>query len=316
MSIANPHLQGVEGQKIQNLKRWAVVASISVAGLLVITKLFAFFTTNSVSLLSSLMDSSFDAMASIVTMMSIIHAATPADAEHRFGHGKAESLAALAQAVFVFGSAVFLILESVRRFITPMAVQDPAVGINVMIFSIVMTALLLVFQAYVMRRTKSVAVSADNLHYRGDLLMNLGVFAALAASYYSSWPYFDPIIASVISVSLLVGAYSIARDSFDILMDKELPDSDREKILALASAHPMVESAHDLRTRSTGERIFIEFHIEVDGKLSVERAHDITEELEKKIYDAFPTSEVLIHQEPAGIEHHRIDDVIPAATTA
>lgn len=316
MSIANPHLQGVEGQKIQNLKRWAAVASMSVAGILVVTKLFAFFTTNSVSLLSSLMDSAFDALASFVTMLSIIHAATPADAEHRYGHGKAEALSALAQAVFVFGSAVFLILESVRRFITPMAVHDPAVGINVMIFSIVMTTLLLAFQAYVMRRTKSVAVSADNLHYRGDLLMNLGVFAALAASYYSAWPYFDPIIASVIAVSLLAGAYKITRESFDILMDKELPDADREKILALASAHPMVESAHDLRTRSTGERIFIEFHIEVDGKLSVERAHDITEDLEKKIYDAFPTSEVLIHQEPAGMEHHRIDDVIPAAAPA
>ena len=117
----------------------------------------------------------------------------------------------------------------------------------------------------------------------------------------------------MIALSLLWGAFHITRESFDILMDKELPQADREKILALASAHPLVQAAHDLRTRSTGTRIFIEFHIEVDGKLSVERAHDITEELEKKIYDVFPTSEVLIHQEPAGMEHHRMDDVIPAS---
>ncbi|HYD18767.1 MAG TPA: cation diffusion facilitator family transporter [Patescibacteria group bacterium] len=313
MSIANPNLQSAESQKVLNLKRWAAVASMTVAVILVVTKLFAFLTTNSVSLLSSLMDSSFDALASLITMILIIHAATPADAEHRFGHGKLEALSALAQAVFVFGSALFLILESVRRFITPLPIYDVAIGVKVMIFSIVLTGVLIGFQTYVIRRTKSVAVSADHMHYRGDLLMNLGVFAALAASYYSPWPYFDPLFAFVIALSLLWGAYGITRESFDILMDKELPDSDREKILGLAAAHPLVQSAHDLRTRSTGERIFIEFHIEVDGKLSVERAHAITEELEEKLYEAFPKSEVLIHQEPAGMEHHRIDDVIPPA---
>ncbi len=315
MSIANPYLHGQDDQKILNLKRWASVASITVALILVITKLFAFLTTNSVAILSSLMDSAFDGLASLVTMMSIIHAATPADEEHRFGHGKLEALSALGQAVFVFGSAIFLIVESMRRFVSPMAVNEPAIGINVMVFSMVMTVFLIAFQTFVIRKTKSIAISADHMHYKGDLLMNLGVFAALALSYYSSWPYFDPIFASIIALSLLWGAFHITRESFDILMDKELPQTDREKILALAAAHPLVQSAHDLRTRSTGERIFIEFHIEVDGKLSVERAHDITEELEKTLYEAFPTSEVLIHQEPAGVEHHRIDDAIPSTTS-
>ncbi len=134
MSIANPYLRGQDDQKILNLKRWASVASITVALILVITKLFAFLTTNSVAILSSLMDSAFDGLASLVTMMSIIHAATPADEEHRFGHGKLEALSALGQAVFVFGSAIFLIVESMRRFVSPMAVNEPAIGINVMIF--------------------------------------------------------------------------------------------------------------------------------------------------------------------------------------
>lgn len=311
MSIANPYLHGSDGQENLNLKRWAAVASLSVALVLVVTKLFAFLMTDSVSLLSSLMDSSFDAMASLVTMVSIIHAATPADEEHRFGHGKLEALSAMGQGVFIFGSGIFLIFESVRRFITPLKIHEPTVGISVMIFSIILTGALIAFQVYVIKKTKSVAISADYLHYKGDLLMNLGVFGALVLSYYSQWPFFDPLFASVIALSLIWGAYSVTRESFDILMDKEIGNEDRDKIMQLVKAHPKVEAVHDLRTRSTGERIFIEFHMEVDGDLTLKRAHAITEEIEEILYEAFPQSEVLIHQEPVGREHHRLDNILP-----
>ncbi len=311
MSIANPYLHGHDDSSNLNLKRWAAVASLSVACILIVTKLFAFLATDSVSLLSSLMDSSFDAMASMVTMLSIIHAATPADEEHRFGHGKLEALSALGQAVFIFGSAIFLIFESVRRFISPLPIHEPQIGIAVMIFSIVLTAILIVFQMYVIRKTKSIAISADFLHYKGDLLMNLGVFGALVATYYSKWPYFDPLFATVIALSLLWGSYSVTKESFDILMDKELPNAERDKILQLVKNHPQVQAVHDLRTRNTGERIFIEFHMEVDGDLTLNRAHAITEEVEKLLYEAFPKSEVLIHEEPAGIDDHRLDNIIP-----
>ncbi len=311
MSIANPYLHGDSGKHDMNLKKWATVASLSVAGMLIIVKMIAFFVTDSVSVLSSLMDSSFDGFASLMTMLAIMHAATPADEEHRFGHGKLEALSALAQAVFVFGSALFLIFESVHRFIEPQRIKDPTVGIEVMIFSIALTFVLIIFQMYVIRKTKSVAISADHMHYRGDLLMNLGVFGAMVLSYYSRWPYFDPIFASVIALSLLWASYAITKESFDILMDKEIPTADREKILKLVTDHPEVQAVHDLRTRSTGERIFIEFHLEIDGTLSLKRAHDITEQVEKIIYDAFPKAEVIIHQEPAGIDDHRIDNIIP-----
>lgn len=311
MSIANPYMHGPDDKGFLNLKRWASVASLSVAVILIVTKLFAFLATDSVSLLSSLMDSSFDAMASLVTMLSIMHAATPADEEHRFGHGKLEALSALGQAVFIFGSAIFLIFESVRRFIRPVKLHDPSIGIAVMIFSIVLTAALICFQLYVIRKTKSIAISADFLHYKGDLLMNLSVFGALVASYYSKWPYFDPLFASVIALSLLWGSYSVTRESFDILMDKEISPADREKIFQLVRSHPSVVSVHDLRTRNTGERIFIEFHIEVDGDQTLNSAHKITEDLEKTLYEAFPKSEVLIHEEPAGLHHHRLDNIIP-----
>lgn len=311
MSIANPYLHGSDGLENLNLKRWAAVASLSVALVLIVTKLFAFLMTDSVSLLSSLMDSSFDAMASLVTMLSIIHAATPADEEHRFGHGKLEALSAMGQGVFIFGSGIFLIFESVRRFITPIKIHEPTVGISVMIFSIVLTAALIAFQVYVIKKTKSVAISADYLHYKGDLLMNLGVFGALVLSYYSKWPYFDPLFASLIALSLIWGAYSVTRESFDILMDKEISNEDRDKIMQLVKAHSKVVAVHDLRTRSTGERIFIEFHMEVDGDLTLKRAHAITEEIEEILYEAFPQSEVLIHQEPAGRDHHRLDNILP-----
>jgi ferrous-iron efflux pump FieF len=312
MSIANPYLHGILDDKSSvSLRRWAAVASLGVGIILVAVKFAAFVMTDSVALLSSLMDSSFDAVASLITMLSIIHAATPADEEHRFGHGKLEALSALGQAVFIFGSAIFLIFESIRRCFTPMRVHDADIGIYVMVLSIVMTAVLIVFQMYVIKKTKSVAIAADHLHYKGDLLVNLSVFIALALSFYSPWPYYDPLFAGAIALGLLYGAYSITQESFDILMDKEIPNAERDRITALVTAHKGVSAIHDLRTRNTGERIFIEFHMEVDGTLTLNAAHAITEEVEKILYEAFPKSEVLIHQEPAGIDDHRLDNIIP-----
>lgn len=314
MNTPNPHLHGFSKQRQQELrlKRMATTASVSVATILIITKVTAFFMTNSVSLLSSLMDSFFDLLASLVTLLGVIHAASPADEDHRYGHGKIEALAALAQSVFVFGSSMFLLVESGRRFMSPETVKDAEVGIGVMLLSVILTACLISFQKYVLHRTHSAAISADRLHYTGDLLTNAAVIAALLLSRYTNWPYFDPIFAVIIAGVLLRGAWGILINSSDILMDKELPEEDRQKIEQLVTAHPHVESIHDLRTRSTGDTIFIEFHVELDGEMSLRRAHDITEELEKKLYAAFPKSEILMHQEPAGIDDHRLDHVIAA----
>lgn len=308
MNTPNPHLQKpLLHSDDMRLKRLATAASMSVATVLIITKITAFLMTNSVSLLSSLMDSFFDLLASLVTMLGVIHAATPADENHRYGHGKIEALAALAQAVFVLGSSLFLVVESVRRFITPEAVRDAEIGIGVMLLSIIMTGALISFQKYVVRKTKSVAIAADRLHYTGDLLMNAAVIAALLLATYTGWSYFDPLFALLIAGVLLRGAWGILMSSSDILMDKELPEADRRRIEEIATSHPHVESIHDLRTRSSGNHLFIEFHIEMDGSMTLSRAHDITEELEKKLYAAFPKAEILMHQEPAGINDHRLD---------
>lgn len=311
MSIANPNLHvDPKTDRDIKLRKWAAVSALSVAMILIGIKFVAFVITDSVSLLSSLMDSTFDALASIVTVFSIVHAATPADENHRFGHGKMEALSALGQAVFIFGSAAFLLFEAARRFFYPQIVKSPDAGIIVMVVSIVLTFALITFQKFVIMRTKSVAISADHLHYKGDLLMNLGVFTALALTHYTKWPYFDPLFATIIALSLLWGARNIASESFDILMDRELPQEDRDKIITLVTAHAAVQAVHDLRTRNTGERVFIEFHLELDGDMSLNKAHDITEQIEGLLYEAFPKSEVMIHQEPAGIEDHRIDNVV------
>lgn len=317
MNTPNPHFLGSDAlQANMRLKRMATTASITVATLLIIAKVTAFWLTNSVSLLSSLMDSFFDLLASLVTLLGVIHAASPADEDHRYGHGKLEALAALAQSVFVFGSSLFLIVESARRFITPETVKNADIGIIVMLLSIILTGCLITFQKYVVRKTKSVAISADRLHYTGDLLMNAAVITALLLAKYTGWIYFDPLFAVIIAGILIRGAWGILISSSDILMDKELPEEDRRRIAEIVTAHPHVESIHDLRTRSTGERIFIEFHLELDGGMSLNRAHDITEEIENLLYAQFPTSEILMHQEPAGIEDHRLDHIIqtPPAT--
>lgn len=305
MSIANPYLSGhLHGNK---LRKQASIASLLVAGTLIVAKFTAYAMTNSVSVMTSLMDSAFDIVASTVTLFSVLHAATPADEEHRFGHGKIEALAALGQALFIFASAGYLLFESLHRFIHPQPVRDAAVGIGVMLLSIVLTVALIGFQRHVIRKTKSVAISADHLHYKGDLFMNLSVLAALALGYFSRWPYFDPLFAAAISLVMLYSCKGIGHESFDILMDKELSDEDRATIEKLVKAHPAVRSIHDLRTRHSGQQIFIEFHIELDGNLSLSKAHDITEALEMTLYKSFPKSEVLIHQEPEGLEHHRMD---------
>jgi len=309
VTIENPNLDNNNPNEIRSLKlrKLAIWASISVAGVLVFTKLVAYMITDSVSVMSSLMDSTFDMMASAVTMFSIIQASQPADKKHRFGHGKIESLAAIAQAIFIIVSAGYLLLEAINRFIHPQAVLDIFVGIGVMILSITLTLILISFQYYVIKETKSIAVSADNLHYKGDLLMNIGVIGSLLTTKYFGWVYFDPLFAVFIFFILVRSGFEIAKDSLDILTDTELPDKDREKIIQIVKSHIHCCGMHDLRTRYSGHQVFIEFHLELDQYMNLKRAHDVTEEIEAKLFEAFPRAEVLIHEEPCGIKDHRLD---------
>lgn len=321
MTIANPHLKeqlesGHRSTEDYRLRRNATYASVSVAVTLIVTKLFAFLVTGSVAVLSSLLDSTLDLITSVMTMISVRHAAEPADEAHRYGHGKLESLAAMGQAVFIVGSAIFLFYEALGRFVRPHDIQGGSIGVAVMVLAIVLTLILVAYQKHVVKKTGSVAIDADSLHYSGDLLMNAGVIAALLLTEYFGWPYFDPIFAIGVALILLFGALKIGRSSYDILMDRELPIPDREKIYNIVLKHHDVHEIHDLRTRSTGTHVFIEFHLELDGGMTLKDAHDVTEELEVKLYNAFPKAEVLIHQEPAGIDDDRLDERIRDAEDA
>jgi ferrous-iron efflux pump FieF len=290
------------GAAAARLARLATYASVTVALLLVTIKAVAWFTTDSVAVLSSLIDSLLDTVASIVTLFAVRTAQEPADREHRFGHGKAEPLAALAQSAFIAGSAALLLFEAGHRFVQPAPVANPEIGIAVIAFTIVATLALVMFQRWVIRRTGSIAISADSLHYMGDLMMNGAVIAALILSGWLGWRYADPAFATAIAIYIMINAWSIVREALDMLMDRELPDDDRERIYEIARAHPETHRAHDLKTRRSGQMTFIQMHLEMDPSISLYRAHRIADEVEALILEAYPDAEVIIHQDPAGID--------------
>lgn len=291
--------------RADRLKRLAAIASVTVATTLIAGKAGAWLATGAVSLLSSLMDSLLDLAASLVNLVAVRHAARPADRYHRFGHGKAEPLAGLAQAAFVAGSAAFLLIQAGERLIRPTEIANSDVGIAVMSVSIVLTLGLVLFQRHVVRQTASVAIRSDSLHYQTDLLINLGVIVALVLSGRLGWWAADPIIAIGIAGYILFGVVEILRNSLAMLMDRELPAAERDRIRAIASAHPDVIAVHDLRTRSSGTQTFIQFHLEMDGALSLLEAHTIADSVMADVQAAFPNAEVLIHEDPAGIEEAR-----------
>jgi ferrous-iron efflux pump FieF len=283
------------------LMRTATYASVSVAMILIVLKLGAWLMTSSVVILSSLIDSVLDAFASIINLVAVGHALSPADEEHRFGHGKAESIAGLGQAAFIAGSAVFLIFEASARLITPQVVSHGEIGIAVMVVSVVLTAGLVGFQMHVVKKTGSTAIGADSLHYRADLLVNLAIIGSLVSSTFGGVGWMDPVVAMLIAVYILYGAAGIGRRSLDALMDREFLDEDRQRILDIAHAHDGVSGVHDLRTRRSGLQPFIQLHLEMAASKTLHDAHTLSDEVEAAIMAAFPGAEVIIHQDPDDI---------------
>lgn len=287
-------------QEIARLLRLATYASISVASILIVAKLVAWGLSDSVSLLATLIDSVLDALASLINLIAVRHALTPADKEHRFGHGKAEALAGLSQSMFIAGSAGFLLLEAGRRLISPIAVEAVGISMLVMVFSIVATLLLLGFQRHVIRKTNSTAIRADALHYRTDLLVNGSVILALWLSV-QGWAGFDALFACAIAIYILYSAWEIITISYDHLMDRELPDEQREEIERLVMQHKSARGLHDLRSRHSGTISFVQLHLELDDDLSLLEAHKISDEVEASLLEAFPGSEIIIHIDPQSV---------------
>jgi ferrous-iron efflux pump FieF len=288
----------VVGDEAARLLRLATTASVATAVLLIVVKLAAYLLTDSVSILSTLIDSLLDAAASLVNLIAVRHALVPADREHRFGHGKAEPLAAMVQAAFITGSAIFLVIEAMPRFFTPHAVSHSGIGIGVMAFSIVATLALVTLQRHVIRRTGSLAISADQLHYTGDVLVNGAVIVALVLAVELGWAFADPAFGIAIAAYILYNAWQIAAGALDMLMDRELPEGERARIRGVIQAHRGVLGIHDLRTRASGPQIFIQCHIELDPGQSLLQAHAIADAVEGDLRRAFPGAEVIIHQDP------------------
>lgn len=285
-----------------SLMRRATYAAVAVACILIGVKTVAFWMTGSVAMLGTLLDSLLDGSASLVNLVAVRHALTPADREHRFGHGKAEALAGLGQSIFIFASAAYISVEAISRFIDPHTVQNSGVGIAVTIFAIVLTLALVAYQKKVVDATNSLAIAADSIHYRGDLLMNLSVMVALILTGIVGIQWVDPVLGLLIAGLIARSAWTIVRNSYDQLMDRELSVEERERIRAIALSHNEVINLHDLRTRSAGTGIFIQFHLEMEPTISLMKAHQISDDVEAELMKAFPTAEILIHQDPAGLE--------------
>ncbi|MGO4124407.1 cation diffusion facilitator family transporter [Inquilinus sp. YAF38] len=298
---------GGDQARRDRLLRLATTVSVSVASTLAVLKLAAWLVTGSAAILSSLLDSLVDVAASGILLISVRHALRPPDRSHRFGHGKAEPLGAIAQAAFVGGSALLLIFESAGRFITPTPIVEVPLGIAVMSISLVATVLLVVFQRGVARRTGSTAIEADRLNYIGDTATSVVVLAVLVIGQRPGWLWLDPAAAIGVALWLLVSAARIARRAVDHLMDRELPQEERLRIAAIVRADAEVAGLHDLRTRSAGGTRFIELHVEMEGGLTLWQAHTVCDRVEAALSAAFPDAEVILHQEPAGLDDERLD---------
>jgi len=279
------------------LATWAsVVAAISLIGV----KTWGWDQTQSVSLLASLIDSTMDSAASLINFFAIRYAMAPADKEHRFGHGKAEALAGLAQALLILVSIGLLLTQTLGRLWHPLVVENTPMGISIMLVSMALTGALVVFQWYVVKRTQSNAIKADSLHYTSDFLMNFGVIIALllaSIGYHGADPYF----ALSIGAFVVYSAWGIAQSAFHLLLDHELSDEQRHLITQLALTQPQVIGMHDLRSRQSGHMQFIQLHLELQENMLLLEAHDVAEALEHRIMAVFPYAEVIIHLDPVSV---------------
>ncbi|MFC3680896.1 cation diffusion facilitator family transporter [Bacterioplanoides pacificum] len=279
------------------LVKQAAYASMLVAAVLLLSKLVVWAMSDSTSVLSSMLDSMMDIVASVVNFFAIRYALMPADDDHPFGHSKAEGIAALLQAAFICGSVMMLLLQVADRLLHPQALAALPESIGVMVFSTLLTLLLVLFQRWVYRRTGSLAIKADSAHYASDILTNIAVVGALLGVYFG-WLWLDPVIALVVAMVLLKSVYSIVVMALDVLMDKALEPEAEQQIADLIEAQAGVQGFHDLKTRQAGAVQFIQLHLELEASQPLHQAHATGDRVEQAIRAVFPRAEVLIHHDP------------------
>lgn len=300
----------LQSQNDNFLKKSAAVAGVSLAIMLICLKFFAFLKTDSLAIFSSLADSVTDLFASMVSFIAVYFSTKPASKSHRYGYGKTEALSAFLQAIFVGASGIFVIVDGIKRLISPVTIEKTDVGIFIMLFSIFATVILVLFQTYVANKTNSLAIKADRAHYTVDFLTNSAVVISLLMVHFFGFVYFDVIAALFISIYLLYNAYELAAEAIEQITDKELSPEIRQKIQDIVNQSQGIHGMHDLRTRSLGDIYFFELHLEIDGKISLFEAHEYADAVEHKIMAEFPGCQVIIHQDPYGIHEDRLDHQI------
>lgn len=282
------------------LTRSAALASIATALFLGLLKGWAVWRTDSTAMLGSLADTSLDFVASVATLIGVWIASTPADEEHRFGHGKAEALSAMFQVILIALSATAIAFRAVVHLVDGGETRAAEDGIVVSVVAIAATFALLAWQRHVIRRTGSLAIRTDNLHYKSDLLLNLAVIAALVLDQFLGFAQADPLFGLAIAGWLLLNAWRASTEAVDSLMDKEWPEEKRRRFVQHAARHPELSKLHDLRTRTAGHRDFVQFHVDLPPDMTVGEAHDVLERVESDLCRAFPGIELLIHIDPEG----------------
>ncbi|MBU6371878.1 MAG: cation diffusion facilitator family transporter [Alphaproteobacteria bacterium] len=292
----SPRLSSGETARIT---RRVALLSVAVAVVLIAAKAWAWLASGSVAMLSSLADSTLDLAASLFTYFAVRYAATPPDGEHRYGHGKAEAFAGLFQAGLVAVSAALILMEASRRIAQPAPVRAGEESLGVMLLSIALTAALIFAQTRALRQTGSVATKGDRAHYASDLTSNVVVMVGIGAGHFLGWTWADAAAGLLVACWLAIGAFEVAREAADHLMDRELPDTDRAQIETLAKSDPAILGVHDLRTRTSGPYIHIQFHADLDPTLTLQQAHEIVVAAEARIRTAYPAADVIIHPDPA-----------------
>ncbi len=297
------------------LPHYALFAAIWAVGtvtVLILLKGYAYWQSGSAAVLATLTDSMTDAGISLTMLMAIRLSIKPADENHRYGHGKVEGLAALFQAAMMTGAGTFLLFEGLHRFVEPRDVEHHLLGISVAVISIILTMILIGVQNYALKRAPSLAVESDRAHFTTDVFLNASVMLALIAHMKGWASWVDPAAALAIAGYFGWTAFTIGKKAADMLMDRELPDAVRQRIIKTAQNHPEILGIHDLRTRRSGMSLHISFDVEIDPEFTLRQAHDVIRGLEQKILEDYPYAEILIHMDPHGDTYdsrHRVQGV-------
>lgn len=287
------------------LVRSASIASLLVASTLIVLKYYGWVTTTSVSLLGSLADSLIDFLASVFVFVAISYSILPADAKHRFGYDKSEGLAAFVQSLFIGISGIYVCFEATKRLLNPSQISQPSIAIWIILVSIVLTLALVMYQKYVVKKSKSIAIESDRYHYLTDTYINLSVLFSIAITGWTRFVFIDALVGLLISGVVLYTSVTLLKKSFKILLDQEIQSEDRDRIREIALDHPKVLGFHDLRTRDTGRKYIIQFHLELDPNMSLLESHEITDEVTDNVLKLYPDSELIIHTDPLGIDEER-----------